>query len=260
MGTASRPDRSRLDHLIVQRGLVRTRSTARQLIKDGEILVSGQVETRPARRLCNSTTIGLRRPKQLYVSRGGRKLAAALTHFGLNITDSVVLDVGASTGGFTDCLLQRGAKHVIAVDVGRDQLSSHLREDQRVQSLESTDARCLPTLDPMPEVVVVDLSFIRLRDVLPAIVASVPTAHWALVLLKPQFELPGHEVSRDGVVKDPVAQNRALTDFLEWSHRSGLEVLGTVHSTITGRNGNQEVFALVHLHGPNQNSRDNNYD
>ena len=137
---------------------------------------------------------------------------------------------------------------------------SNLREDKRVQSLESTDARCLPPLDPIPEVVVVDLSFIRLRDVLPAIVVSVPTAHWALVLLKPQFELPGHEVPRDGVVKDPDAQNRALTDFLEWSYRAGLAVLGTVSSTITGRNGKQEVFALVHLHGPNQNSRHNNYD
>ena len=180
-----------------------------------------------------------------YVSRGGRKLAAALAHFGLAVEGASALDVGASTGGFTDCLLRAGARRVTAVDVGRDQLAPSLRGDERVQVLESTDARDLPPLDPSPDIVVVDVSFVRLRDVLPAVLAATPRARWALVLLKPQFELAGHRVPRDGVIKEPSERNAVLLDFLAWAARRGICVAGSVVSALSGGDGNQETFVLI---------------
>jgi len=240
--------RLRLDHLLVRRGLARSRSSARQLVRDGEVLLAGHVEERPGRRVSVDAQVVLRGQAPEYVSRGGRKLAAALAHFGLGVDGSIALDVGASTGGFTDCLLQAGAGRVTAVDVGRDQLAPSLRGDARVRVLESTDARDLPPLDPSPDIVVVDVSFVRLRDVLPAVLAATPDARWALVLLKPQFELPGRRVPRDGVIKQPSERNAVLLDFIAWAARRGVCVAGSVASALSGGEGNQETFVL--LRGP----------
>ncbi len=245
MGDTPGGRRLRLDHVLVARGLARSRSAARQLVKDGAVYVDGHVETRPARRVADDAPLEIRgRPVQ-YVSRGGRKLAAALKHFGLSVEGLVAVDVGASTGGFTDCLLRAGAAQVTAVDVGRGQLAESLRTDARVRVLERMDARDLPPLDPSPDVVVIDVSFIRLRDVLPSVLRATPSARWALVLLKPQFELPGRCVPRDGVVKDPAIRNAALFDFLVWSSGNGLCVTATAASALSGGDGNQETFALL---------------
>ncbi|MYD93905.1 MAG: TlyA family RNA methyltransferase [Chloroflexi bacterium] len=245
MGDQTADRRIRLDHLLVRRGLARSRSSARQLIRDGEVVVAGHVEKRPGRRVGVDAQIELRGQAPEFVSRGGRKLAAALEHFELGVDGSIALDVGASTGGFTDCLLRAGARRVTAVDVGRDQLAPSLRGDARVCVLESTDARDLSPLDPPPDIVVVDVSFVRLRDVLPAVLAATPDARWVLVLLKPQFELPGHSVPRDGVVKDPSERNAVLLDFLAWAAQRGIGVAGSVASALAGSDGNLETFVLI---------------
>ena len=245
MGDQAAGRRLRLDHLLVRRGLARSHSSARQLVKDGGVLLAGRVENRPGRRVSFDAQLELSGQAPEYVSRGGKKLAAALAHFGLGVDGRIALDIGASTGGFTDCLLRAGARRVTAVDVGRDQLAPSLRGDERVRVLESTDARDLPPLEPSPDIVVVDVSFVRLRDVLPAVLAATPDARWALVLLKPQFELPGHRVPRDGVVKDARDRNAVLLDFAAWAARRGICVGGSVASALSGGDGNQETFVLI---------------
>lgn len=209
------------------------------------MLLAGRVENRPGRRVSVDAQIKLRHRTQEYVSRGGRKLASALEHFGLRVDGAIALDVGASTGGFSDCLLRAGARHVTAVDVGRDQLAASLRADARVRALERTDARDLPPLDPSPDIVVVDVSFVRLRDVLPSVVAATPDARWTLVLLKPQFELRGVQVPRDGVIKEARVRNAVLLDFLAWAARHDICVAGSMASALTGGDGNQETFVLL---------------
>ena len=260
MGGQPAGRRLRLDHLLVARGLARSRSAARQLVKDGAVSVAGRVERRPARRVGKDASVELRGRAVPYVSRGGWKLAAALEHFGLDVQGATALDVGASTGGFTDCLLRGGALHVTAVDVGRGQLADILRADPRVRALESTDARNLPPLDPAPDIVVIDVAFIRLRDVLPAVLAATPGARWALTLLKPQFELPGRRVPRDGVVKDPALRNEALLDFLVWAGREGICVTATAASALSGGDGNRETFLLLRPPWPDQRRRRSDYD
>ncbi len=245
MGDRTSGRRARLDHLLVRRGLARSRSAARQMVKDGLVVVAGRVETRPGRRAEADAQIELRGRATEYVSRGGRKLAAALEHFGLGVDGAVALDIGASTGGFTDCLLRAGARHVTAVDVGRAQLAPDLRADPRVRVRERTDARQLPLLSPPPELVVVDVSFVRLLDVLPAVLTAAPHARWALVLLKPQFELRGMQVPRDGVIKDARVRNAVLLDFLDWAVRHDICVVGSTASALTGGDGNQETFMLL---------------
>ena len=260
MGDQPTGRRLRLDQLLAQRGLARSRSAARQLIKDGAVFVAGRVETRPARRVSDDVPVELRGRSVPYVSRGGFKLAAALEHFGLDADGAAALDVGASTGGFTDCLLRSGAAQVAAVDVGQGQLAPNLRADPRVRVLESTDARALPSLDPSPDVVVVDVSFIRLRDVLPAVLAAAPCARWALVLLKPQFELRGECVPRDGVVKKPAVRNAALVKVLAWARRNGICVTATAASALSGGDGNRETFLLVRPPWPSRRRHDSDYD
>ena len=168
--------------------------------------------------------------------------------------------MGASTGGFTDCLLRGGAAQVTAVDVGRGQLAEELKADSRIRVLESTDARDLPTLNPLADIVVVDVSFIRLRDVLRAVLRATPRARWALVLLKPQFELPGRRVPRDGVVKDPGLRNAALLGFLAWARRDGFRVAATAASALAGGDGNQETFVLLRPPWPDRRRRGSDYD
>ena len=260
MGGQPAGRRLRLDHLLVARGLARSRSTARQLVNDGAVVVAGQVERRPARRVGNDASVELRGREDSYVSRGGWKLAAALEHFGLDVQGALALDVGASTGGFTDCLLRDGARHVTTVDVGRGQLADSLRADPRVRVLESTDARHLPPLNPAPDIVVIDVAFIRLRDVLPAVLAATPRAGWALALLKPQFELPGRLVPRDGVVKDPALRNEALLDFLTWAGRESICITATAASALSGGDGNRETFLLLQPPWSGQRRRRSDYD
>ncbi len=183
-----------------------------------------------------------------YVGRGGRKLAFALDHFGLDPSGLRVLDVGAGTGGFTDVLLQRGAAHVVAVDVGHGQLAAALREDPRVDVREGADIRDVAAIEPPVDAVVVDLAFIRLRDVLDSLVRAAPAAQWMVLLLKPQFELPGRSVPPDGVVKSQAQRDAVLQDFRTWLARAGFVEVGTCPSPVPGVGGNRETF--VHLAPP----------
>ncbi len=182
-----------------------------------------------------------------YVSRGGRKLEAALDAFGVAPDGLRCLDVGASTGGFTDCLLQRGAVSVIAVDVGRGQLHQRLREDPRVTSMERTNARDLPQLPPL-DLFVADVSFISLRKVLPSVASRLPARTQGVVLLKPQFEAGPADVPRGGVVRDAAVRQRVFDEFRQWALDEGWEVLDSADCAITGDRGNREI--VVHVRTP----------
>jgi len=182
-----------------------------------------------------------------YVSRGGLKLEAALDAFAIDPGGRECLDLGASTGGFTDCLLQRGATSVIAVDVGRAQLHLKLRGDTRVTLLEGVNARALPELPPVA-LFVADLSFISLRKVLPSVASRVAPGTEGVVLLKPQFEAGPKDVPRGGVIRDPAVQERVLGDFLAWLEAEGWSRDGVIPSPIRGGDGNLEY--LVHVHTP----------
>ena len=182
-----------------------------------------------------------------YVSRGGRKLEAALDAFGVDVTGLRCLDIGASTGGFTDCLLQHGAVSVVAVDVGRGQLHQKLREDPRVTSMERTNARDLPQLPPL-DLFVADVSFISLRKVLPAVASRLPASAPGVVLLKPQFEAGPADVPRGGVVRDEAVRRRVLDEFRQWALAEGWEVVDSADCAITGDRGNREI--VVHMRTP----------
>ena len=182
-----------------------------------------------------------------YVSRGGRKLEAALDAFAVDVTGLRCLDVGASTGGFTDCLLQHGAVSVVAVDVGRGQLHQKLREDPRVTSMERTNARDLPQL-PSLDLFVADVSFISLRKVLPAVASRLPGSAPGMVLLKPQFEAGPADVPRGGVVRDEAVRQRVLDEFRQWALAEGWEVVDSADCAITGDRGNREI--VVHMRTP----------
>ena len=182
-----------------------------------------------------------------YVSRGGRKLEAALDAFGVDVTGLRCLDVGASTGGFTDCLLQHGAASVVAVDVGRGQLHQKLREDPRVTSMERTNARDLPQLPPL-DLFVADVSFISLRKVLPSVATRLPACAPGVVLLKPQFEAGPADVPRGGVVRDEAIRQRVLNEFRQWALAEGWEVVDSADCAITGDRGNREI--VVHMRTP----------
>ncbi len=182
-----------------------------------------------------------------YVSRGGRKLEAALDAFGVDVTGLRCLDVGASTGGFTDCLLQHGADSVVAVDVGRGQLHQKLREDTRVTSMERTNARDLPQLPPL-DLFVADVSFISLRKVLPSVAARLPARAPGVVLLKPQFEAGPADVPRGGVVRDEAVRQRVLDEFRQWALGEGWQVVDSADCAVTGDRGNREI--VVHLRTP----------
>ncbi len=238
----------RLDVELVRRGLAPTRAQARQYVRDGFVRLNGHVARRPGRAVASDAAIELDPAASLYVGRGGRKLAFALDHFGLDPRGLRALDVGAGTGGFTDVLLQRGAAHVVAVDVGQGQLAPTLRDDPRVDVRERTDIRELTTMEPPFDAVVVDLAFIRLRDVLGSLVRAAPAAQWMVLLLKPQFELPGRCVPADGVVKRQEQRDAVLHDFQSWLACAGYVKVAACPSPVPGVGGNRETF--VHLAPP----------
>jgi len=236
----------------VRRGLFPTRQEAQVAIAAGTVLVSGAAAEKAARLVAPDEPVVLLGPPSLFVGRGGLKLDAALTRFPVPVSDRRVLDAGASTGGFTDCLLQRGAAHVYAVDVGHGQLHPTLRADERVTVLERTNARTLTTADlcaadpayePCP-LVVTDLSFISLRSVIPALAGPVSAADADLVLLvKPQFEAGRVAVSKGkGVVRDPEVWLGALEGVVSALHDAGTGIMGAMASPLTGASGNVEFL------------------
>lgn len=232
--------------LLVERGLAETREKARQLIMAGRARVGTLTLVKPAQMLDSTAEIEVTQPER-YVSRGGYKLEGALDAFGIDVAELRCMDLGASTGGFTDCLLQRGAASVLAVDVGRAQLHQRLREDPRVTLLEGTNARDLPELPPI-DLFVADLSFISLTKVLPSVAGRVAPGTRGVVLLKPQFEAGPADVPRGGVIKDEAVLGRVRTEFVTWATSAGWAVCGIIPSPIRGGDGNTEY--LVDLRTP----------
>lgn len=212
----------------------------------GQVRVGTTVLVKPATMLDPSAPIELIAPPR-FVSRGGLKLEAALEAFEIDVTGLRCLDIGASTGGFTDCLLQRGAASVLAVDVGRAQLHSSLRADPRVELREHLNARDLPELPPI-DLFVADVSFISLRKVLPSVQNRTRPGTIGAVLLKPQFEAGPSDVPRGGVIRDGAVRERVLGEFLTWLRESAWTVSGTMECPVHGGDGNIEYF--VHLATP----------
>jgi 23S rRNA (cytidine1920-2'-O)/16S rRNA (cytidine1409-2'-O)-methyltransferase len=232
--------KKRLDVLLVERGLAESRSQAQALVMAG--LVPGF--DKPGTQVDEHAQIELERPPR-FVSRGGEKLAHAVDVLGVDVRGRDALDVGASTGGFTDVLLQRGAKRVIALDVGYGQLHPRLRDDERVTVLERTNVRELRELPFAPDLVVADVSFISVRTALPPALALARPGWEALVLVKPQFEAGREDVGRGGVVRDAEIHRRVLREVSEAALDWGAETLAVVDSGLPGPKGNREFF--LHL-------------
>ena len=243
----------RLDRLLVDRGLASSRQAAQALIMGGRVTVNGARADKAGVRVDETALVEVIGPAIPYVGRGGVKLEGALDAFRLDVSGLVALDVGASTGGFTDCLLQRGAARVIALDVGRGQLHWNLRRDERVVPLEGINARYLEPgqLPASPDVAVVDVSFISLRLVLPRIPPVLGgsgrggAAGWILALVKPQFEVGRGQVGSGGIIRSAVKRREVLLGISEFALAEGLRVSGIAPSIIRGNEGNQEYF--LHL-------------
>lgn len=237
--------RERLDVLLVQRGLCPSREQAKRLILAGEVRVKGELVTKHGTLIPDDSEIVLREPPR-FVSRGGLKMEGALLHFGIDVTGRVAMDVGSSTGGFTDCLLQRGAVRVYAFDVGTNQLVWKLRNDPRVISREQFNVRHLQPSDVAEpiDVLVADVSFISLTLVLPPVFPILKPGADAVVLVKPQFELQREDIGKGGIVRDSALHQRAC-DKIEQLIRAQpeLEWRGIVESSIQGTDGNREFLA-----------------
>ncbi len=236
--------KERLDLLLTQRGLAESRTKAQALILAGVVVVGDQRVDKPGALVDREAEVRLKGEQLPYVSRGGLKLKGALDHFRLPVRGQVCADIGASTGGFTDCLLQEGATRVHAIDVGYGQLHEKLRQDPRVRSRERVNARNL-TDEDLPEpvgVVVIDVSFISLRLVLPAVLAKLSPGGVLIALVKPQFEVGREHVGKGGVVKDAAARQQAIDGMVAFVKDQGLTVLGTIDSSIPGPAGNLEAL------------------
>lgn len=242
MNTRSR----RLDEALVAAGHFDSASTATRAVMAGQVLLNGQTATKPGTPVRDKDSLGLV-AKEKYVGRGGFKLEAALDAFSINPAGRICLDVGASTGGFTDCLLQRGAAFVHAVDVGKGQLDWRLRNDPRVRSLEGVNARFLDPADfqPSPQLVVGDVSFISLTAILPAVFRVVAPESELVFLIKPQFEAPREKVERGGIVRDEAVRLACVEKIQAFVVASGHEWLGHIVSPITGRDGNIEYLCDI---------------
>ena len=236
--------KTRLDQILVERGLADSREKARALILAGSVLVEGQKSDKPGHAFPEHCRIDVAE-RLPYVSRGGLKLAGALDHFGIDVRGRVCLDVGASTGGFTDCLLQRGAARVYAIDVGHGQLDWKIRSDPRVIVQEGVNARYLSDAEiaePV-DIITCDASFIGLATVLPAALARAKTPALLVALVKPQFEAGPGAVGKGGVVRDPEIHRAVCDDASEWVNAQfGWSVVGITDSPITGPAGNREFL------------------
>jgi len=237
---SKRPHKKRLDLLLVERGLAETRAQAQALVMAGRV----RGYSKAGQQVAGDAEIELV-AKAPFVSRGGEKLAHALDALELDPAGKDCLDVGASTGGFSDCLLQRGARRVIALDVGYGQLASKLRDDARVIVLERTNARELSEIPFAPELVVCDVSFISLRLVLPPVLALAAPGWQALAMVKPQFEAGKEEVGKGGVIRDPEIRRRVVREIAAASLGWHARVAGVVDSGLPGPKGNREIF--IHL-------------
>jgi 23S rRNA (cytidine1920-2'-O)/16S rRNA (cytidine1409-2'-O)-methyltransferase len=237
-------DRSRLDILLVERGLAESRQRAAALILAGKVQVDGYQASKAGQQVAIDAHIELIDQGETYVSRGGFKLASALDNFSMEVAHLVAMDVGASTGGFTDCLLRRGAKKVYAIDVGYGQLAWQLRQDPRVVILERCNVRYL-TSEQVPEPVdlaVIDTSFISLTKVIPKVLEFVRVNGELLALIKPQFEVGRGQVGKGGVVRAPELHRQVVRDIKQFCQNQGMKVRGVKESSLLGPKGNLEFF------------------
>jgi 23S rRNA (cytidine1920-2'-O)/16S rRNA (cytidine1409-2'-O)-methyltransferase len=236
--------KQRLDVVLTERGLAETRAKARAMILAGDVLVNGRAESKAGALVSDSDEIALRASLP-YVSRGGLKLAHALDAFQIDPSGRVCLDVGASTGGFTDCLLQRGAAQVYAVDVGYGQIDWRLRSDSRVVVMDRTNIRYLETLPSQPALCVIDVSFISLRLVLPVVYRLSAGDAECIALVKPQFEAGRGQVGKGGVVRDAAIHRQVLLNAIASAQETGWRARGLTCSPITGPAGNVEFLLYL---------------
>jgi 23S rRNA (cytidine1920-2'-O)/16S rRNA (cytidine1409-2'-O)-methyltransferase len=242
--------RVRLDQLLVSRGLAPSRERARALILAGHVRVAARSVAKAGTLVDEQAAVELDEPDHPWASRGGLKLDHALEAFGLDVRDAVALDIGASTGGFTDVLLHHGAARVVAVDVGQGQIDWRLRTDERVVVIEGVNARYLKPED-LPDdlrcfdIVTIDVSFISLRHIFPVLPPLLAEDGRVVALVKPQFEAGRAEVGKGGIVRDPAVHERVLDATVVHAHQVGLERVGVAPSPVTGAAGNQEFLLLL---------------
>ena len=238
--------RKRIDTLMVERGLAESRARAQALIMAGEVSINGNPVAKSGTLVEEDVEIAVKEPSP-YVSRGGVKLAHALDAFQMDVSGAVVADIGASKGGFTDCLLQRGASRVYAIDVGYGQLDYRLRRNERVVVMERVNARYPVSLPEKVDLVTLDLSFISVTKVIPSAVELLKANGDLLVLIKPQFEAKREEVGKGGIIKDPQIHARVLGRFISWVVVQRLRLKGLAASPIPGSSGNREFFVRLNL-------------
>lgn len=242
--------RIRLDQLLVTRGLAQSRERARALVLAGHVSVAGRTVDKAGTLVDAEADVAVRTPDHPWVGRGGLKLDHVLDVFGVDVTERTALDIGASTGGFTDVLLQRGARRVVAVDVGHNQIAWRLRTDPRVTVIEGLNARALERGD-LPadagpiDIVTIDVSFISLRHILPVVPPLLAPGGRVIALVKPQFEAGRDEVGKGGIVADPAVHARVVDEVTRFGREVGLERAGLEASPITGVAGNREFFLLL---------------
>lgn len=239
--------KQRLDKLMLERDLAPSIEKARALIMAGQVVVGDHLIDKAGHQVALEADIRLRGENLPYVSRGGLKLRKALDVFAVNVEGLIAVDVGSSTGGFTDCLLQAGAVKVFAVDVGYGQLAWKLQQDPRVVSMEKTNIRYVTPdqLDDVPALAVIDASFIALAKVLPATVGLLKPGGRIIALIKPQFEVGKGDVGKGGIVRDPTAHEKVIADVSQAAIDLGLTVCGLCESPITGADGNREFLILL---------------
>ncbi|HOE78748.1 MAG TPA: TlyA family RNA methyltransferase [Smithellaceae bacterium] len=239
--------KTRLDLLLLERGIASSVEKARAMIMAGSVSIDARMVDKPGHNVPMDAEVSVTTEDHPFVSRGGVKLRGALEHFVLDVRGMAVLDVGASTGGFTDCLLQAGARKVFAVDVGYGQLAWKLREDPRVVVIERTNIRYYDGkhLDEKPALAVIDVSFISLKTVIPAVLGLVRDDAWVLALIKPQFEARREEVGKNGVVADAAVHDRVVEEIRLFCLSQNMEVTGRCLSPLVGPAGNREYFILA---------------
>jgi 23S rRNA (cytidine1920-2'-O)/16S rRNA (cytidine1409-2'-O)-methyltransferase len=238
--------KQRIDSLVVEKGLAENRTKAQALIMAGQVLVAGKAAVKPGTMVSEDTTITVLEPSP-FVGRGGIKLKHALDCFNLDVSGKTAADIGASTGGFTDCLLKRGANRVYAIDVGYGQLDYRLRQDSRVVVMERVNARYQINVPEKVDLATMDLSFISVEKVIPSVAGVVKQNGCLLVLIKPQFEAKRGEVGKGGVIKSPSVHASVLGRFIAWATEHGLRLKGLTESPILGASGNREFFVLLML-------------
>jgi 23S rRNA (cytidine1920-2'-O)/16S rRNA (cytidine1409-2'-O)-methyltransferase len=246
-----RTSKIRLDRYLFERGLVKSREQGQALILAGQVLVNGQKKDKAGTLVADDADIRILGEQMPYVSRGGLKLEAALREFSIDVTSTTALDVGASTGGFTDCLLQHGATKVYAVDVGYGQMAWKIRQDPRVVMIERTNIREMAEdlISEKIDVAVIDVSFISLEKVIPSVTPFLKAGGGIIALIKPQFEVGKGQVGKGGIVRDQTARNTAVEKVRTAFQCDGLDVQGIIPSPITGQDGNVEylIYAVMRL-------------